>query len=221
MTHAHASPLAAGEDPGRARERLLDVAERLFAERGYRAPSVRTSTAEARCNIAAVNYYFGGKENLYQAMYRRLLVALREQRIASLRRAMDGAGDGAGIDVPLRAFTTAFLEPHLDQSGGRRMMRLFSQEMLEPRLRPGTFQREMIEPLVRALTAALRAARPRLRPRAARLCVLSLVAQLAHLVQMRSLPGPARGPERPESSLPTIVDHIVKFTAAGIEACVS
>src|SRR4051794_20840506 len=41
------------------RDRLLDAAERLFAEHGYQATTMRGLTAEAAANIAAVNYHFG------------------------------------------------------------------------------------------------------------------------------------------------------------------
>ena len=93
--------------PARTRERLLEAAERLFAERGFRATSVRALTSEARCNVASVNYHFGGKEGLYREMFRRRLVVLREQRIAGIRRAMDEAGGGASLEVTLGAFTRA------------------------------------------------------------------------------------------------------------------
>ncbi|MHC4998559.1 MAG: TetR/AcrR family transcriptional regulator, partial [Planctomycetota bacterium] len=42
------------------RNRILDVAEALFCERGFEGVSVRELTAAAGCNLAAVNYYFGG-----------------------------------------------------------------------------------------------------------------------------------------------------------------
>ena len=52
-------------DPGSSRQRLLDAAERLFAEHGFHGVSLRTITAEAGMNLAAANYYFGGKEGLF------------------------------------------------------------------------------------------------------------------------------------------------------------
>ena len=67
------------------RTRLLDTAECLFAERGFAGTSVRDITADAGCNLAAVNYHFGGKQNLYREVFRRRLAALREQRLASIR----------------------------------------------------------------------------------------------------------------------------------------
>jgi len=45
-------------------ERILDAAQKLFAEKGLDATSVRDITTAAECNVAAVNYHFGGKENL-------------------------------------------------------------------------------------------------------------------------------------------------------------
>jgi AcrR family transcriptional regulator len=53
------------------KERILDTAEVLFAQKGYRAVSVREITSAARCNLAAVNYHFGKKENLYLEPCRR------------------------------------------------------------------------------------------------------------------------------------------------------
>ena len=130
MMPARALVRALPGSPDRTRARLLEAAERLFAERGFRATSVRALTSEARCNVASVNYHFGGKEGLYREMFRRRLVALREQRIAGIRRVMEDADGGASLELTIQAFTTAFLEPHLDQSGGRRLMRLFSREIL-------------------------------------------------------------------------------------------
>lgn len=40
-------------------ERLLDHAERLFAEKGFAVVNVREITTAANCNLAAINYHFG------------------------------------------------------------------------------------------------------------------------------------------------------------------
>lgn len=54
-------------------DRLRNIAQRLFAERGYAATSVRDITAKARANLGAVTYHFGSKEQLYQAILLRLV----------------------------------------------------------------------------------------------------------------------------------------------------
>ncbi len=209
------------ESGAATRDRLLDAAERLFAARGFRAVSVRAITSRAGCNVASVNYHFGGKENLYREMFRRRLVTLREQRISSLRRAMTEAGGGASLELTLRAFTSAFLEPHLGQSGGRRLMRLFSRELLDPHLKAGTLRREMVEPVRRAVTEAIQSVCPGLNTRSARRCVHSLVAQLVHVVHMRNAPGILGVAGRTDFSFPAVVTHIVRFSAAGIRGYLS
>ena len=166
-----------------------------------------------------MNYHFGGKRNLYREVFRRRLRALREHRIASIRRAMSDAGQRASLDLLLRAFTTAFLEPHLDDSGGRLLMQLFSRELLDPHLPPNMLRREMMEPVEDALTEAIGRVCDGLAVRAARRCIHSIVAQLAHVVQMRRLPGSARGARHDDFASPEFVGHIVRFSAAGIRAC--
>jgi len=62
------------------RDRLLDASEGLFASRGYAATSVRDITTEAGCNLAAINYHFGSKHNLYREVFRRRLATTRRAR---------------------------------------------------------------------------------------------------------------------------------------------
>ena len=54
-------------------DRILDAAERLFAEKGFAETSLRTITSKAGVNLAAVNYHFGSKKALIQAMFTRFL----------------------------------------------------------------------------------------------------------------------------------------------------
>ncbi|CAD5377457.1 TetR/AcrR family transcriptional regulator [Pseudomonas sp. OF001] len=63
-------------------ERILDAAEQLFAERGFAETSLRLITSKAEVNLAAVNYHFGSKEALIQAVFVRFLgpLCLRLER---------------------------------------------------------------------------------------------------------------------------------------------
>jgi AcrR family transcriptional regulator len=47
------------------RERIVDAAGELFAERGFEGTTVRDICSAADANVAAVNYYFGDKQRLY------------------------------------------------------------------------------------------------------------------------------------------------------------
>lgn len=57
------------------REEILDVAESLFAEKGFEAVSVRDISKEAGINIAMVSYYFGSKEKMYEDVINRKLIS--------------------------------------------------------------------------------------------------------------------------------------------------
>lgn len=54
-------------------ERILDAAEQLFADRGFAETSLRLITSRAGVNLAAVNYHFGSKKALIQAVFSRFL----------------------------------------------------------------------------------------------------------------------------------------------------
>lgn len=62
------------------KEHILDTAERIFAEFGYEGASTRLLAKEAGVNMAMLNYYFGSKDGLLQAVF--------ERRSASTRQAL-------------------------------------------------------------------------------------------------------------------------------------
>lgn len=66
-------------------ERILDAAEQLFAEKGFAETSLRLITSKAGVNLAAVNYHFGSKKALIQAVFSRFLGPF----CASLERELD------------------------------------------------------------------------------------------------------------------------------------
>ncbi|MBT80108.1 MAG: TetR family transcriptional regulator [Alteromonadaceae bacterium] len=61
------------------KKRILDAAETLFAEQGYAQTSMRAITARADVNLASVNYHFGSKKNLIQAVLKRYFDVLMPQ----------------------------------------------------------------------------------------------------------------------------------------------
>ncbi len=212
----HRAPLA--EIGAHTRERLLDVAERLFASRGFAAASVREITTAAGSNLAAVNYHFGGKHNLYGEVFRRRMALLRERRIASLERALSEAGDRVDLEFVLGAFANAFLEPFLSDSNGRLLLALMTRELLDPNLPPGLLQTELVQPVHTALAKAIAAVEPGLEPQALRLCIVSFIAQLVHGARLHVASKRGTRAKALDVPLAELADHIVEFTAAGIRA---
>ena len=89
------------------RERILDSAEALFAQKGFRAVSVREITSAARCNLAAVNYHFGNKESLYLEVFRSRWVP-RARRVQESFRKSLAANDSHSPQAVVRALAKAF-----------------------------------------------------------------------------------------------------------------
>lgn len=199
------------------RERLLDVAERLFAERGFAATSVRAITAAAETNLAAVNYHFGSKRGLYVELFRHRLAATRDRRISTLRAFRESAGVGASLEGLLESFASAFVDHLVEGGPGPRFAQLMLREMADPELPPGFFESEMVAPVRSALGEAMVAVEPDLDQRRVPWCIQSFIAQLLHVVRMTSYCQRAPGaPAAPP--LPPQIAHVVRFSAAGVRA---
>jgi len=76
--------------PPDTRTQILDAAERLFAERGFRGTSVRAITGLAGANLAAVGYHFGSKAELLAAVIRRVIEPIIAAQGAGLDRLLTG-----------------------------------------------------------------------------------------------------------------------------------
>ncbi|EXI87898.1 MAG: HTH-type transcriptional repressor KstR2 [Candidatus Accumulibacter sp. BA-94] len=116
------------------RDRILDVAERLFMENGYEATSMRMITGAAEVNLAAVNYHFGSKEALLREVFRRRLGWLNENRLQALDRLEAQAG-GAPLKPSqiLEAFFGTLLRMGEDKAlGGMTFLRLLGRTLTEP-----------------------------------------------------------------------------------------
>ncbi|HGP5019257.1 TPA: TetR/AcrR family transcriptional regulator [Vibrio cholerae O1] len=68
------------------KEKILDVAEGLFAEYGFNDTFLRTITSKAGVNLASVNYHFGDKKTLVRAVLNRYLEAFMPEMKQSLER---------------------------------------------------------------------------------------------------------------------------------------
>jgi AcrR family transcriptional regulator len=91
-----------------ARLKILDTAERLFGEEGYKPVSLRRITAEAGVNLASIHYYFGSKEELLDELVARRAGPVNEERMEKLRRLREAAGPNP---IVLEDLLEAFLVP--------------------------------------------------------------------------------------------------------------
>ena len=115
------------------KDRLLDAAEVLFARKGYEAVSIREIAGDADVNIAAVNYHFQGKANLYREVLRRRLAPKREKLLAALAEVEAADVSQPRLEMLIRAFVGTHLRDALANPYGIHGLHLMSREMSEPR----------------------------------------------------------------------------------------
>ncbi len=114
------------------KERILDAAERLFAEEGFDATSLRAVTAAAGTNLAAVNYHFGSKAALLPAVVSRILEPVNARQL-ELLEALEAAETTASVEQLVEAFVLPIVDL-FDEEGDRGPMvgRLFARIMGDP-----------------------------------------------------------------------------------------
>jgi AcrR family transcriptional regulator len=127
-------PFGEGRGPSATKDRILDAAERLFMEHGFEATSLRSITAAAGVNLAAVNYHFGSKEELFQTVLTRRLDPMNQERVALLTRFEHEAAPDA---VPSERILTALFVPALKLArdparGGENFLRLLGRAYADP-----------------------------------------------------------------------------------------
>ena len=214
--HAAGSPHHPDDSTVATRERLLDTAEELFARSGYAGTSVRDITAAADSNLAAVNYHFGSKHNLYRETLLRRLATIRRQRLAALETASAAETGEGRLAVILRSFAEAFLAPIRETPAEQRPMQLLMREIVDPQLPRGLFDAELVRPVQRALTTAIASAAPALDARTVRLCAQSFLAQLVHVLHAERF-APSEEDRADHLEPADLVDHIVHFTLAALD----
>jgi AcrR family transcriptional regulator len=143
------------------RTRILDAAEELFMQHGFEGTSMRLLTAKAGVNLAAVNYHFGSKHALVEAVFRRRLDPMNQARIVELEK-LEGA---AAPEQIIRAFVSPTLRLVEDaRGGGRNFIRLLGRTYTEPAKAVRQLIGQMYAPVMDRFKAALARALPQMPP---------------------------------------------------------
>jgi AcrR family transcriptional regulator len=150
-----------GPRRGPGKDRILDAAERLFARHGFYGVSVRDITEAAQVDVALVSYHFGGKRELFTAVFQRRAEQLNPERLAMLEEVRRAALPG----VPsLEAIVNAFTYPLLERSarggpGWKSYFALVAQVNNSPEWAP-VLMTQHFDPLVEKFIAVLQDALP-------------------------------------------------------------
>jgi AcrR family transcriptional regulator len=199
-------------------QRLIDAAGAVFAEKGFRAATIREIIHRARANIAAVNYHFGDKEGLYAAVFRFAKQACAEKH-SFVADETPGATT-ASLRDRLHQIVHSLLLRMLDQGRPAWQWKLMAREMMEPT----KVLDEMVETTIRpdfeifAKLVSQITGLP-LTDRRVRWCVGSAIGQVmfyrhAQEVVRRLHPEQGFDPK----DLEELADHITDFSFCALQA---
>jgi TetR/AcrR family transcriptional regulator, regulator of cefoperazone and chloramphenicol sensitivity len=151
MTNEEAGMLAhKDEQQNEACRRLLAAASEEFARHGYASARIRQIVDAAKVNLAAVNYYFGGKEGLYRATLRHLAIrpAPPAKAVANRR------GDTPEERLHRRVF--AILDRFIGTERPSPLGRILAHEAMDPTRNVESLIRDTMRPEVEHIHELLR-----------------------------------------------------------------
>lgn len=207
-------PALRGRDAANTKSRLLDAAERLFAERGFNGTSMRAVTQAAGVSVSAANYHFGSKEALLEATYGRAIVPVNAARIALLDELERASGDGPlGVTDVLEAF----LRPAMQSPDGASLRGLTARIFSDPPEIVIRLKEEYFGEISERFVAALRRALPGRDADEVKLAFQFLVGMMVHVIagQLETNPVP---PGASVTEAEALLARMIRFATAGLTA---
>jgi AcrR family transcriptional regulator len=210
--------MATPSDERSVKEKIRDAAGDVFGQVGYKAATTRQICRAAGVNVASINYYFGGKEDLYRTVVMDLISRTFD------RYPVDEGIDGkASPQDRLRAFIHGALRRLLSPdglSGYPGKGQLVARELADP----SPFMDDMVDEFIRPTAAVLSAIVSELLGPMATIkdimcCQISVIGQCFHYAMARPIVSRL---SPMDFSDPSIIDeltgHITRFSLAGIES---
>ncbi|MFT3817160.1 MAG: TetR/AcrR family transcriptional regulator [Rubrivivax sp.] len=206
------------------RQRILDAAEALFAERGYHGASLRQIAEGAGVAVSVAQYHYDGKETLYCDVVERRIAVLNHERLGLLDKAERDSPDGG--PPQLSAVLQALIEPIVRYCRSRRPgAREFAQILGQVSNDPGAHARRVanthFDPIGRYTMKALARALPGMPADTLALGYIFVIGSIAAAVsptgRLASLANGANGATDVETA-DAIVQRLLPFATAGFMA---
>jgi len=197
-----------------SRDRILEAAGEVFAECGFRSATIRRICQRAGVNIAAINYYFGGKEKLYSEVLRHWSeYALRKYPL------LLGLGEEAPVEEQLKAFVRSLLFRLLDKGKPAWFGKLMAREMTEPTQAFERLVKEVVRPRDRILASIVqKKIGASVDEERIRLVCASIIGQCIYYYNARAIMARLyRRDVSKAGEIERIANHIVQFSLRGLE----
>ncbi len=197
---------------GLTRQRLLEAAGEVFAERGFRDAVVRDICEKAGANVAAINYHFGNKQRLYSAVLKLSYETAMRKYPPTL-----GLTDDSTPQEQLFAFVHALLLRVLDAGRPAWHGKLVGREMAEPTVAFEEIARDMLDPLFLRLRGILAKLVPGATEDHLNRSCASIVGQCMFYYHGRAVihrvyPSQGYGP----ADIEALAQHVTRFSLAGL-----
>jgi AcrR family transcriptional regulator len=196
------------------RQRLLEAAGEVFAERGFRAATVRDICQHAKANVAAIHYHFGDKEALYLA----LLKSCADDALKRFPPTL-GLSESATAGEKLHAFVRSFLFSIADKGRPAWHGRLMAREMAEPTAALDDLINDVYRPLIHQAEDVVRELMGRQSNDYVVLnCARSVLGQCLYYYHARPVIQRMTPQQQFEpADIEHLADHITKFSLAALK----
>lgn len=205
-------------DETSVRAKIIDAAGEVFGRMGYKAATIREICRSAGVNVASVNYYFGGKKELYRNVVADLLTRTFERHPID-----EGITPQSSREDRLRAFIRGALRRLLSPgglSGYAGKGQLVARELADP----SPFMDDLVDQFIRPTAAVLSTiVSEMLGPRAdvqdIMRCQVSIIGQCFHYALARPIVTRLGALDvSKEGIIDELTAHITRFSLAGIES---
>ncbi len=196
------------------KERLLQAAGEVFAEKGYHDATVAEICETAEANIASVNYHFGDKEKLYDKVWRNAFA------ITSEAYPLDGGlSDDASVQDYLYSYASAILHRIFNEDATGLFAKLLYREMASPTLALDKIAKDVLFPQSQHLDGLIvKMLGKELDEQQLFLCKNSIIGQCAFYNFSRPLRERVIGKKNmPEEEIDRIARHIARFSLGGLK----
>jgi AcrR family transcriptional regulator len=199
-----------GEMDNEIPRKLIEAASEEFARHGYAAARVRDIVRTADVNLAAVNYYFGGKEGLYAATLKELASRRRAEAEAEVQPGEDAAQG-------LRRQVSAMLHRFVDGESRSALGRILAHESMNPTYYFEQLITDAVRPELERLAETVRRLMgPAAAEEAVRANAMSVMGQcLFYLFARGAVDRVYPGIVKP-GDCERLAEHITAFSLAGI-----
>ena len=199
--------------------KIIKTAEELFAINGFHHTSLRTITSKAGVNLAAVNYHFGSKEALLEAILDRHLLPLNEIRLKKMEAVAAQAAESdtkPDVEEVMRCFTEPTLGLlHKDSESGHFRM-LIGRSMSDPDQTVRQLFLERIKVVFDRLVDLLCLAMPHRSRETVIWKFRFAVGAMSHVLSFQHK-GPLPGSSGTHKSLDEVIEMLTEFVVKGME----